>query len=63
MDYKIITLPTDGLVGTDFDRAAEKMAALVRQETASGWTPLGGVAVGQTRTLATAYLFQALTKA
>lgn len=62
MDYKVIVVKCTGLLGTDFEGAAEKLAALVRQQIALGWEPLGGVALGESGGTKTPHFFQAMVK-
>jgi len=60
MSYKILVVNAVSGFGTNFQDAAERLATLVNQEIASGWTPLGGIAVGETMSTKEPYLFQAM---
>ena len=62
MEYKIVVVKALGLLGTNFEAAAEKLAEEVNQHIALGWEPQGGVSVGQTWNVKTPYLFQAMTR-
>jgi hypothetical protein len=62
MDYKVLSMKCTGTFGTDFERAVERLAALVREQISLGWEPLGGVATGETSSMKKAYLFQAMIK-
>ncbi len=63
MEYKIITAVADsGLLGTNFETTAAKLAHAVNQQLALGWEPQGGVCVGDTQSLKRPYLFQAVVK-
>lgn len=60
MSYKILVVNAVSGFGTNFQDAADRLADLVNEEIASGWTPLGGVAVGETMSTKEPYLFQAM---
>jgi len=63
MEYKIVVVKAAaGFFGTNFEAAAEKLAAEVGQQIALGWEPQGGVSLGQTWNVKTPYLFQAMTR-
>ena len=62
MEYKIVVVKALGLLGTNFEAAAEKLADEVGRQIALGWEPHGGVSVGQSWSLKTPYLFQAMTR-
>lgn len=61
MSYKILVVNAVSGFGTDFQDAADRLAKRVNEDIASGWRPLGGVAVGET-TMSTKepHLFQAM---
>lgn len=60
MSYKILVVNAVSGLGTNFQDAAERLAELVNNDIASGWTPLGGVAVGETMSTKEPHLFQAM---
>lgn len=63
MEYKILTAVTDsGILGTNFETTAAKLAHEVNQHLMLGWEPQGGVCVGDTQSLKRPYLFQAMVK-
>jgi hypothetical protein len=62
MEYKIVVVKAVGLLGTNFEAAAEKLAEEVTRQIAQGWEPHGGVSLGQSMSFKTPYLFQAMTR-
>jgi hypothetical protein len=62
MLYKIITVYACDFMGTDFEKAAEKLSGLVNKEMTQGWRPMGGVATGNSASTHEPYLFQAMIK-
>lgn len=62
MSYKILVVNAVSGFGTNFQDAADRLAKLVNEEIASGWTPLGGIAVGETMSTKEPYLFQAMVE-
>jgi hypothetical protein len=62
MEYKVIVVGAAGLAGTNFERAAERLGALVNEAVVQGWKPQGGVAVGESQMTREPYLLQAVVK-
>jgi hypothetical protein len=60
MDYRVVVEKVDNPLRRDVDQAAADLAAQVREQIASGWEPLGGVAVGAAGP--SPYLLQAMIK-
>lgn len=62
MEYKVVVVKAIGFLGTNFEAAAEKLAADVNQLIALGWEPQGGISLGHSWSLKTPFLFQAMIK-
>jgi len=63
MQYKVLTVRVQpGLFGTNFETAAEKLAAAVNEHIAAGWEPQGGIGSAESRGFKTPQLFQAMVK-
>ena len=62
MEYKIAVVKALGLLGTDSEATAEKLAEEVNQHIAPGWEFHGGVSLGPAWSFKTPYLFHAMTK-
>jgi hypothetical protein len=60
MSYKILVVDAVSGFGADFQDAADRLAELVNEHILSGWTPLGGVAVGETMSTKEPHLLQAM---
>ena len=63
MEYKVVTVSSTAWSGTNFEKAAEDLAAKVNALLAENWQLQGGVAVGETQTTKEPFLFQALWRA
>jgi hypothetical protein len=62
MQYRVLTVQTQGPIGTDFTAASQQLAELVNKALAEGWEPVGGVEVGHPLGGAQPTLLQALIK-
>ena len=63
MQYKVIVIKApNGLMGSQFEAAAEKLAEAVNEQIAAGWEPQGGVSIGETKPFKTPCLFQAMVR-
>ncbi len=63
MQYKVIVIKApNGLLGSQFEAAAEKLANAVNEQIAAGWEPQGGVCSAETKPFKTPCLFQAMVK-
>lgn len=62
MEYKAIVVACAGLMGTDFEKAAEKLSEQVGEALRQGWKVQGGVAAGSSQLTKEPYLLQALVR-
>jgi hypothetical protein len=62
LEYKVVVVSSMGWSGTNFEQAAEDLAAKVNALLAEKWQLQGGVAVGETQTTKEPFLFQALVR-
>jgi hypothetical protein len=62
MEYKVIVVPCSGMMGTDFEKAAERLSELVGEGLRQGWKLQGGVAVGSSQLTKEPFLLQALVR-
>ena len=62
MLYKVILVNAVDFIGTDFQQASEHLSTLVNAEIEQGWKPIGGIAIGGTRSTKEPYLFQSMVK-
>jgi hypothetical protein len=62
MEYKVIVVDAANLAGTNFEKAAERLATLVNEAVTTGWKPQGGLAVGESQVTREPFLLQAMVK-
>ena len=62
IEYRVITVRTAGISGTNFEKAAGQLGQKVAEAAREGWRPQGGVAAGQSQFLREPYLFQAMVR-
>ena len=62
MEYKVIVISAVKSIGTNYDKACQELAEKVNEQLQWGWTPQGGLAVGETQSLKQPYIMQALVK-
>ena len=62
MEYKVIVVSAVRSISTDFDKACQKLAEKVNEQSQWGWVPQGGLAVGETQSLKQPYIMQAMVK-
>ena len=62
MEYKVIVVSAVKSIGTNYDKACQELAEKVNEQLLWGWSPQGGLAVGETQGLKQPYIMQALVK-